>query len=916
MIRFIYSFSVVKAKLFVVCIQRIERLKEACSFAINGRARLLPSLRRLGSAGASPSRFVVATLFACLALIGCDRPTTSTKAISKESGSQPTLGIDGKTSKKEDAAPTAESTAESSAAARILLDACISKYKRLQSYEDLGVLSIRIPTLDAKAPRVITEPMRIAFETPNKLAIQSRTLQAMWSSKSNTWEAVVGKENSKPFGSQRLVRPLPDAIDLTWLIVDNLGATLNDPVIGSPIQLQLLFDEKPLSYLLEPDSKIALLPPEDFDSAKCDRIQVISKELKWVFWIDQEKQLLRKYEMPTQGIEFLVPGLPSDFDPTKAELSIELVGAKANPNVDWSVWNIPNQTDEIPVRRLIDAPPRNTPPLVGKQLEPFDLIGADGKEILDSAQRSKWITVLCWVTNDEIGEKFVKYLFDIQRELDKRSLTKAEIILVTQAKASEMQASLLKWNCSLPLAIDTQGLTQKLFSIQRQPAVVVLDKKVRIQHFDEFGYLDLIPNVVENLQLGVDIASNRLQNAIHDEARFNSRLHRSMVDISQTERLAPIESFTFTYHKSKEAWHVAFDETIIAASSEHFYPDVGTPDEATGLFAPKSKRQRITTVLDELGRVYSVDNSGMKNWIANIPIDQADNAKRMHVLPDPWTHRWIAIVPEGLPRYWLIDPTAVPNEEPVDATQYDLDEDESPIAFAWTVKDGEPTLTIATSSMKLRVLDPQTKKRFSADTAAITSIVPFISDRGECLTWIVVKTDGQIEELEDLRSKSFAASDESILSRIRKLTFIPRASAWVWGRSRNRGVMLGLAQLPSGETGTILQSRLFEPILRHPLSVRPEQCRILSAATLVDGSFYWLSTAPNRVLHLQTGDGLVADQMSLGKRIVTAGIFPDDSNLRVVLVIDKEVNCWSIETPKPAPAPEMVPAVGDREAVN
>ncbi len=854
----------------------------------------------------------ITLLLGCMTFTGCDRATTAIKGASKESGGQPTVGNENNTLKKVDTTPIPESTA----AARSLLKVCISKYKRLQSYEDLGVLCIRIPTIDPKAPKVINEPMRIAFEAPNKLAIQSRTLQTMWSSRTNTWEAIVGNENFKPFGSQRLVRPLPDAIDLTWLIVDNLGTSLNDPIIGSPVQLQLLFDENPLAYLMEPDSEMALLPPESFDSARCDRIQVISKGLKWVFWIDQEKQLLRKYEMPSQGIEFLVPGLPSDFDPTKAELSVELVGAKANPSVDWSVWKIPEQSGEIPVRRLIDAPPRNTPPLIGKQLEAFDLYGADGKIILDSAQRSKWITVLCWVTNDEIGEKFVKYLFDIQRKIDKRTPNKAEIILVTQAKASEMQASLQRWNCGLPLAIDTKGLTEEVFAIRRQPAVVVLDKQVRVQHFDEFGYLDLIPDIVENLQVGVDIASRRLQNAIHDEARFNSRLHRSMVDKTQTERLVPIESFPFTYHKSKEAWHVAFDETIIAASSEHFFPQDSESDEASGLFASNAKRQRITTVLDELGRVYSIDNSGVKNWIANIPIDQADNARRIHVLPDPWTHRWIAIVPEGLPRYWLIDPPTLANEDPADATQYDLDGDESPVAFAWTAKDGLPSLTIATSSSKLRVLEPKSKKRFSADTSEIAAIVPFINDRGECLTWNVLKTDGQVEELEDFRSMSFATSDESNLSKIKKLTFIPQASPWVWGSSRNRGVILGLAQLPSGETGTILQSRLFEPILRHPLSVRPEQCRILSATTLLDGSFYWLSTAPNRVLHLQTGDGLVADQMSLGKRLVTAGIFPEDKNLRVVLVIDKEVNCWSIEIPKPAPASEAIPAASDREAVN
>lgn len=843
------------------------------------------------------------TLMASLTLLGCNKPT-----VKNETPSNP-----GNSAKIE----AGSGDAESSANAKAILDACIVKYKSFKSYEDVGVLTIRLPQSDSPDHKLAVEPMRIAFDAPNKLAIQAMDLQAMWSS--NTWEAVVGRDDLKPFGPQRLVRPLPDGIDLTWLIVDNLGASLNAPFTGSPIQLQLLFDEEPLAYLLESDSKITLLKPEVFDSAQCERVQVISKEMKWVFWIDQENKLLRKYEMPVQWIGFLVPGLPTDFDPTKAELAIELVGAKANSNVDWSVWQIPKKPEEILVRRLINAPPRNTPPLIGKELKPFDLRGADGKVILDSAQRTKLITVLCWVTNDEFGEKFVKYLIEIQREIDKRLLSKSEIILVSQAKeGSDMQESLKRWNCSLPLAIDTENLTGNVFSIKRQPAVVILDKLVRVQHFDEFGYLDLIPNIVEDLQRGVDIASRKLQDAIDDEARFNSRLHRAMVEKSQTEKLAPIESFSFTYHKPKEAWHVSFSDTIIAASGEHFHPQVGIPNTAVGLFEADAKRQRVMTVLDELGHVYSVDNSGVKNWIANIPIDQADKAKRIHVLPDPWTHRWIAIVPEGLPRYWLIKPSASSENDPVDATQYDLDQSESPVAFAWTVKDSVPSLTIATSLSKLRVLDPEAQKRFSAETGAIASIVPSINDRGEVLGWNAIKTDGEILEIEDLRSRSSPASEEPGIPLSKRLTFMPEPCQWVWGRNRNQGLLLGMAQLPSGETGTILQSRFFEPRLRHPLSVRPEQCKIHSAATLPDGSLYWLSTAPNRVLHLQTADGFVADQMSLGKRIISAGLFPDRNNMRVILAVDREVNCWSIEIPivTPSPVPAKVPATGDREAIS
>ncbi len=840
----------------------------------------------------------VSVAFTVTALTGCDRAAVKKEDAKSGSKDSPVVG-------------------ETSKQARGILEACVGRYKKLTSYEDLGALTIRIPTLDPLSPKVITEPMRIAFESPNKLAIQARNLEAMWSSKANTWEAVVRKNDFKPFGKQRLVRPLPDTIDLTWLIVDNLGAVLDDAIIGSPIQLQLLFDEKPLAYLLEAEVEFKILESKEFDSAKCDRVQCSTKDMKWVFWIDQQTRFLRKYEMPSQWIELLVPGLPPTIDLSKAELCVEYVGAKANESVDWRVWQVPSQSDDIPVRRLIAAPPRNTPPLIGKQLNQFDLIGADGKRILDSAQRAQWITILCWVTNDEIGENFVKVLMGMQNELDKRSLNKAQIVLISQANPSEMVESLKKWNCALPLAIDTENLTRKVFSIRSPTAVVVIDKQVRIQHFDEYGYLNLVPNVVEDLQRGVDIASRRLLHAIEDEERFNSRLHRAMVDKSQIETLPPIKAFEFTFHSMKDAWHETFSETIIAASCESFYPQVGKSEASLGPFATNAKAQRVATVLDELGHVYGVDNTGIKSRIGSIPIDQADNAIRIHVLPDPWKHRWIAIVPEGLPRYWLIDSSANPDSDPIEATQFDFGKDESPVSFVWTIEDGQPSLAISTSASKLVVLDPLTQKIRTAMVGSVAAIVPTINDRGECLGWNVIETGGEIEQIEG-RSQASNSSEDSNSALRKKLTFEPHTGAWAWGRNRNEGMLLGMAKLPSGEAGTILQSALFEPRLRHPLSVRPEQCKIHSTATLLDGSLYWLSTAPNRVLHLQKADGLVADQMSLGKRIVGAGIFPDGSNARIVLVVDNEVNCWSISIPKTEtlPSTDKASTQTDREAVS
>ena len=864
---------------------------------------------------------VAIVLIVGLGQLGCDRAATN-KSDSK-SDSRTDSKSEAKTDIKTDSGtnesgagqkPEPAASPNSSVAAKTLLEACMARYKQLKSYEDLGVLSVQFPT--PAGVKVITEPMMVAYESPNKLAIQARSLQAMWSdSEGVSWQAVVGAANFKPFGNQRLVRPLPPRIDLTWLVVDNLGAILDDPALGSPLQLQLLLHEKSLGHFLVPEAKLSLLESKQFDSVKCERVEVAIAEQKWVFWIDADK-LLRKCEWPSQVIFALIPGLPTDFDLKLAEISIEFTKMKTNVGIDWSVWQLPNESDALPVRRLIDAPARNLPPIIGKRLEQFDLYGADGGRILDSAQRSKPITVLFWVTNDEIGERLVKYLFEVQTILREKGLNKAEIFLMSLANPKEMQSSLNKWNCTLPLAIDTKNLTRDLFSVQRQPAVVIIDKDVRVQHFSDLD-LRFIPEIVDELQRGVDIASRRKQQELDDESMFNSRLHRAIIEKSQAEKLPPISSFPFSNHLIKDQWKVAFENSIIAASAEHFYPQTGVTVDGMRLFAESAGTHRIMTILDDTGRVYAIDNKGEKKWIANIPTDQAMNPKRIHVLPDPWLHRWIAVVPEGLPRYWLIDSAANPDSDPVDATQFDFeDQDESPVAFTWAVRNGEPVLVIATNASKLDVLTPLENKRFSSKAESVVSIAPSINERGEAYSWNLIKTNGTIEELEFLRSKG-TEGDQSTSAQVKRLSIIPQPSAWEWGRYRNQGVMLGMSHLPSGETGAVLQSRFFESRLRHPLSVRPEQCRILSSATLQDGSFYWLSTGPNRVLHLQAADGMSGDQMSLGTRIFAAGVFPDGGNLQTVLAVEREVNCWSVMIPKnTVPAPEPRSEASEGEAVS
>lgn len=123
---------------------------------------------------------------------------------------------------------------------------------------------------------------------------------------------------------------------------------------------------------------------------------------------------------------------------------------------------------------------------------------------------------------------------------------------------------------------------------------------------------------------------------------------------------------------------------------------------------------------------------------------------------------------------------------------------------------------------------------------------------------------------------------------------MPEVGNWVWGQGASESYLVGLEKMPSGETGAVLMNRQYQPLFRQVLSVRPEQCKLLAATQTSQSKFYWLATAPNRVLHLQSVDA-IPDQMSFGKRVYGATLLADGEKLRMVVVLEDEVSCWTLE---------------------
>lgn len=849
------------------------------------------------------STLLSVTLLVTIALCGCysatDPSSTNNNDKSKDSSATQQSGT-GTTENGDSAVKATE-----------ILEACFAKYKSTKSYEDNATLRVRVPAArNNGVPIDVSENIRIAFERPNRLAIDVYNVKGCWTS--TTWEAVVGDQVFKPFGSQRLVRPLPDIVDLAWLGTYELPALLYKPNVGLPIQFELLFAEKPFDLIRSSESKYKVLTPESFDSALCDRIQIDHQGLTWVFWIDQKDKALRRFEMPLETLN-LAP--MNESEKKECLFAIDLVNAGYNKSIDWSKWQIPPAAaQEVAVRKLIAPPQQTISPIVGRVIEPFDLKDIDGNLIMDSAARSKRFSILCWLADDATGEAFCKDLMVAQRELEKKQLNSiAEIILITQSDGKNMIESLKKWNCSLPLAVDKldeSNISQSKFLIQHTPSIAILDAKAKVQIADLIvasDFVQYLPELIVRLRDGEDIADRQLQNVVDNQARYIAELHRSIIDKAQVEKLPAIPPFQFLQHTMSRDWAVRFEDSLIGAGGDQSYPEsvsyIGSNDFGNATAKPK----RVMTALDNLGNLFTVNQLGERTLLTTIPVEQADGAKRIHAIPDPWTHEWIAIVPEGLPRYWIVRADGSSASESKVAPQFQTSNQESVVAFAWTRRGKTSSLTIATSGTSILSHDPSNDvvKTAKFDNDAL-AIIPGINAAGANYDWSVVHANRRLSKIQSLPSRETEEEAVAMDTRKQEISFVPEPGAWIWGKSKAGSFLAGLAQLPTGETGISAMDHRLETLWSIPLSVRPEQCRLLSAASLSDGTLYWLAVGPSRVLHLLTSDGRIADKSSFGGRVIGASLYPDGENLKMVVALENEVSCWSLKIPKLPTEPEAV----------
>ena len=838
--------------------------------------------------------------------MGCTPNASDTKQGSLESstssgGSSTPLGLDGKQPDgSENQSQGIKSNPASNASiedARALVEECLGRYRNMKRYSDQGQLTVAVEG----APN-FTTPFRVAWERPNHLAIVAHHVLGSWTS--TTWEAICS-EPSNPFPKQRLIRPLPNAIDLKWLMSDNLGGLFSPPV-GLPIQLELLLSQDSSQVFSGTDTKLTPLESATTDGHSCHRIRVEKEGLTWVLWIDPEKKLLRKMELPAQ---LFYPAL-SEKEQSQVRCEVDVRDAKEDEAIDWSQWKVPVRPDDVGVRRLVPPPPIASTRILGTVLDPFDLKDINKELIFDAAEPKRAIQVLCWIGEDPASEAFVKDLLAIRKILTDQELNgKCQIILVGREADKGLPEALKRWNCDLPLAIDRAQLSESLFHIPGVPSLVILDRNRRVQVSEMMitsAIAASIPSLVLRLSKDEDLASRQLQQDADNQARYVAALHRVAVDKTESSKLGPLRPFQFSMHGMRRDWRIPFDEPLVSAGGA-WYPDVATGalSEKDPIPFTKGNNAIVMAALDEKGKLFVITEAGTSNACATVDTDQADGAKRIHTSIDPWSHAWISIVPEGLPRFW-ITPVGL-SESMSNATTYNTVASETPIGFAWTGLPQDSKLAILTSASRLLAIDPKTEQRMDAAIGQDSiALVPGLDFSGAVTQWDALSDRGRLSRIQNLTFPSPKIGSEPTLeARLEQLTIPPEPGQWLWGRHGSIPTTLSLGKLSSGETGIVVSDSLHQALNNRPLTVRPEQARILGSTRMADGSLYGVAFGPNRVLHLFSADLRIMDQVSFDARIMAAALFPSNGDLKLVIALENEVSCWTIDVPDLAPTSEL-----------
>jgi thiol-disulfide isomerase/thioredoxin/outer membrane lipoprotein-sorting protein len=491
------------------------------------------------------------------------------------------------TSDKQDPIGDAEADETQSLAAEAILDRTIKAYQTAKSYRDNAVL--RVVRMQNGVEDKLMADIAVAFERPNRVRCKlDRSLLL------SDGEKVYG--TTPDWSGQVIVAIAPDEIHVPAFYNDEKLQHLFQQVMVYPIQLDLLTADEPLKEVRQDDQTPVLLEQRPWREVQCDRIGFNMQQGEFVLWIDRKSHLVRRVDYPADA-NYVV--------------TMELNDAALNEDTPEDEFTWQPSDDQVLVQSLVPPPDAQFQPnsMLGQQVEPFSLLGSDGKKIDLESLKGKITAIDVWATwcapcktampkFDQVAKKYAD-ADDVQFlavSVDDQSVDDATIAKELAEIGSKVSSARLDIESPNPNLLDR-------FGVGLIPLYVILGKDGRLQmlHLGGdittdmlSGYIDRLRNGEDTYQQSADEANKRWQKMLRE---FEQQVQAVRADDGLTKTIELPET-----QLSKASDPEKFELTELWQSSEFAAPG--------NLLVVESDDGPRILVIDGARRVVELDLQG------------------------------------------------------------------------------------------------------------------------------------------------------------------------------------------------------------------------------------------------------------------------------------------------------------------
>ncbi len=397
----------------------------------------------------------------------------------------------------------------------------IAAYQNAPAYSDRGEILLRYRMNGTQHQDAA--PLSVALERPQHLRLQAYQVDLV--SNGEALQARIDDAGTQGIDGQIVSRPAPEQLTLPSVLDDHL---LNDVLqrgLGRhPIQLELLLAKSPLEPMLAEDVRRRLLDDRELNGRRCYRVEVRTTEGPFVFWIDTQDYVLRRFEYPARA---MLAELATSVSASDMSLVAEFHDARFHAEPErFDLWEVP-PTAKV-VRRFVRPPLGLSSSLFGKTPNDFTFERLDGDRVSREQLLGKTV-VLHWFVDHPACRASLERLQQVAERFAERE--DVEIFAVSaeapSTPAQRLSDLLAEWQVQLPIIRDVSAVGRDCFDIVALPALVVLGPDGTVQFFGVTynpALDEQLGEALDRMARGEDLGQAVLAQAEQDQLEYRQWL--------------------------------------------------------------------------------------------------------------------------------------------------------------------------------------------------------------------------------------------------------------------------------------------------------------------------------------------------------------------------------------------------------